>query len=507
MTFAPLIELKNRLLELSHLATALGILEWDQEVIMPKRAVDARAKTISYLSAIVHNKFIEIDSDGLLTSLKKQLQAKKLNAKDAVIVAETCRSYEREVKLPESFVKEMAETASKSQSVWAKARNTNDFKLFLPWLNKIVKLKRQEAEYIGYKKSPYDALLDVCEPGMTSETASIILNDLKDSLVPFLKKIKASHTKADSKKIKGKFLLEDQIAFNKYIAGHIGFDFEAGRLDTGIHPATFGTHPHDIRITTRYRDDDIYYSLSSTLHETGHGLYEQGIPVEHFGTPLGESISLGIHESQSRLWENFIGKSPEFWKYFYPELQKKFPVPFKKLSIGEFYQIINDVQPSLIRVDADEVTYNLHIIIRFEIEKDMIEGKIDLASLPSIWNAKVKKYLGISVPSDAEGVLQDVHWSCGLIGYFPTYSFGNLYAAQFYAKMQKDIPDFTGKISRGKYRDINKWLRTNIHGVGKTYKASELVKKVTGEKLESKYFMRYLKMKFLTTERLCKDTG
>ena len=496
MKTTPIKTIKNRLTELSHLSAILNLLYWDQEVKMPSKAVESRASGISQLSSILHNKFVEIDSDGLLTKLNKQVLSKKIKGKDAIIIAETWRSFIREKKLPESFVRDLAETTSKAQNVWAEARQKNDFQLFLPWLTKIVKLKKQEAELVGYKDSPYDALIDTYEPGMTTKEASKILEDLKDFLIPFLKTLTSSKTKSKSDRLEGKFPLDAQAAFNKHIAATIGFDFEAGRLDTSTHPATFGSHPHDIRLTTRYKENNIYYSIGSTIHETGHGLYEQGLPVEHFGTPLAESISLGIHESQSRLWENIIGKSLPFWKHFYPKLQKEFPTPFKKLSLQDFHSIINEVKPSLIRTEADEVSYNLHIIIRFEIEKEMMENKIKLADLPKIWNQKYKKYLGIDVPKDSLGVLQDVHWSCGLIGYFATYSFGNLYSAQFYHQMAKDIPAIDKKIATGKFQEINKWLRKNIHSHGKTYKADDLIKKVTGDSLNSKYFTQYLTKKY-----------
>jgi carboxypeptidase Taq len=276
----------------------------------------------------------------------------------------------------------------------------------------------------------------------------------------------------------------------------MGFDLESGRIDKSTHPFTSGFHPNDVRITTRYSEKDVFYSIGSTIHESGHALYDQGLPEEHFGTPLAESISLGIHESQSRLWENNVGKSRSFWNYFYPKLQKEFPKPFKSIPTEAFYKAINAVSPSLIRTQADEVTYNLHIIIRFEIEKEMIEGSIDLAKLPEIWRFKMKKYLGIDVPTDKEGVLQDVHWSTGYIGYFPTYSLGNLYAAQLYDTMAKQIPGLSKKIGDGQLEEVRDWLRKKVHIHGKTYNAQELIKKITGEYLNSRYFNEYLEKKY-----------
>lgn len=496
MKLTPIKELKSRLVEVSHLSSILSLLHWDQEVYLPAKAGEARAAAISNLSSLVHKKFVEIDADGLLTKLKKQLDAKKLKGGEAVIVAETWRSFERASKLPDAFVRELAETTSLAQGVWVKARQTNNFKLFLPWLAKIVKLKQKEAKLIGYKDSPYDALLDEYEPGMTTVEAAKILNDLKDFLVPFLKSIRQTKTASNGKKVKGWFPIAEQEEFNKFIIGKLGFDLEAGRLDKTVHPFASGLHPYDVRITTRYTEDDALYAIGSTIHEAGHGLYEQGLAAEHFGTPLAESVSLGIHESQSRLWENNIGKSLPFWKYFYPKLQKKWPKPFAKVSLSEFYKIYNKVEPSLIRTESDEVTYNLHIILRFEIEKEMIEGSIDLADLPKIWQAKMKEYLGIDVPTDSLGVLQDVHWSGGGIGYFPTYSFGNLYAAQFFVTMKKAIPDLDKQIAKGEFGPARAWLNKHIHAHGKTYTASALVKKVTGEDLNSCYFTDYLKEKY-----------
>jgi len=492
----PINELKKRLGEITHLSSILSLLSWDQDVYMPTKGAASRATSISHLSAIVHSKIISLDVDRLLTKLKKEFDEGKIRGQNAVIIAETWQSFSREIKLPESFVRELSETTSRAQAVWVEARKNNDFDLFLPWLTKIVKLKRQEAKYVGYTKSPYDALIDYYEPGMTTEKASEILNDLKDFLTPFIKKIKSSSLEINQRLIEGNFPIDQQLAFNKYVVGKLGFDFEAGRIDTTTHPFEAGLSPLDVRITTRYREKDLLYSLGSIIHEAGHGLYDQGLPVESFGTPLSEAISLGIHESQSRLWEKIIGQSQSFWNYFYPKLQKAFPLPYQRIDKAEFYRIINKVSPSLIRTESDEVTYNLHIILRFELEKEMIEGSIDLKDLPQIWKSKMKDYFGITVPNDRLGVLQDVHWSAGLIGYFPTYAFGNLYSAQFFSALKTDIPDVDKMISRGNFLPIKDWLKKNIHSHGKYFKASELIKRVSGEELNSAYFIEYLKDKY-----------
>lgn len=489
-------KLKEELNEIYHLSSAISVLHWDQDVYMPKRGGEMRAKTIANLSGLVHARFTSKLFGSLIKKAVSDMKKGELPEKDARIVREIWREYSREKKLPAKFVKELAETESRSQEIWREARAKSDFKMFRPWLSKIVALKRKEAEYVGFKKTPYDALLDEFEPEMTAEEVSIIFHELKEFLIPFLKEIKKSKVKIDKKALKGNFPLEKQVKFNKFTAEKLGFDFEAGMLETSTHPFTTNFHPHDVRMTTRYKKDDVFNSINSTMHETGHALYEQGLPAENFGTPLGESISLGIHESQSRMWENIIGKSESFWKHFFPLLKKEFPGQFKGVDVRKFYEAINAVKPSLVRVEADEVTYNLHIILRFEIEKELVEGSIEVKDLPKIWNAKVKEYFGLKVPNDAAGILQDVHWSMGAIGYFPTYTLGNLYSAQFYDAARKKISNLEKEITKGDFGNLLKWLRKNIHQHGKFYTAGELAEKVTGEKLNSRHYIDYIKDKY-----------
>ncbi|OGI30960.1 MAG: hypothetical protein A2271_04785 [Candidatus Moranbacteria bacterium RIFOXYA12_FULL_35_19] len=489
-------KLKEELLELYYLSSAVSVLHWDQEVYMPKKGSNLRAKTIAEMSGLIHNKFTSSQFGKLIKEAKIEMEKGKLDENNTCIVKEIWRQYSREKKLPVEFVKKMAELESKAQYIWTEARKKSNFKMFLPYLKKIIEMKREEAKFIGYNKNPYDILLDVYEPNVKSDEISLIFKELKDFLVPFLQKIKKSKVKINNKILKGNFEIEKQIEFNKFIAQKIGFDFDAGRLDISAHPFTNFSNPLDVRMTTRYKKDDLFYSLNSTIHETGHALYEQGLSVENFGTPLGESISLGIHESQSRMWENFIGKSLSFWKYFYPRIQKEFPVNFSNISQENFYKAINIVKPSFIRTEADEVTYNLHIIMRFEIEKDLIEGSIAVEDLPKIWNSKVKEYFGLEVPNDALGVLQDVHWSSGLIGYFPTYTLGNLYSAQFYNIAKRELLNLEKELAMGHFEHLLSWLRKNIHIHGKLFSADELVEKVTGEKLNSQYFINYIKDKY-----------
>lgn len=489
-------ELKIRLSELSHIGSAMAVLSWDQEVNMPKKGAEFRAKTLSNLAGILHEKFVSKEFEKLLQEIKKLEKNKKLDRDEAIIFAETWKQFSRSKKLSAAFVMELAEVCSNGQSVWAEARKKSDFKMFLPYLEKIVKLKRKEAELVGYKKSPYDALLDEYEPQMTSEEVSIIFYELKNFLVDLLKKIKKSKVKINPAILQGKFPIEKQKKFNEFVASKMGFDFEAGRMDESTHPFETSFNPEDVRITTRFKENDLFYSLSSIIHETGHALYEQGLLSENFGTPLGESISHGIHESQSRIWEKIVGQNINFWKYFYPKLKKEFPKPFNNVSLDEFYKNINYVKPSLIRTESDEVTYNLHIILRFEIEKDLIEGTIEAKDLPKIWNSKFKEYFGINVPNDASGVLQDVHWSGGGIGYFPTYALGNLYSAQIFNAANRDILNLEKEFAKGNFQHFRNWLKNNIHIHGKTYSANGLMKEITGEELNSKYFIDYITNKY-----------
>lgn len=489
-------QLKEKLLELCHISSTLAILDWDQRVYMPPKGSALRAESIANLAGILHEKFISREFADLLKKAKVLMDAEKLNDDEVCVVKEIWREFERQMKLPTKFVKELTQICSEAHNIWIRARERSNFRLFLPYLKKIVELKRKEAELVGFKKSPYDALLDTYEPYTTSEEISIILDDLKDFLIPFIRKIAKSKVKINSNILKGNFSVEKQDQFNQNVAKKIGFDFEGGRMDVSAHPFASGFHPNDVRITTRFKKDDLLHSLFGVIHETGHALYEQGLLAENFGTPLGESISLGIHESQSRMWENIVGRSKFFWKYFYPKLKKEFPKPFSKLKLEDFYRAINFVQPSLIRTEADEVTYNLHVILRFEIEKELIEGSIEVEDLPKIWNDKMKEYLGVKVPDDAQGVLQDVHWSGGGIGYFPTYTLGNLYSAQFYQAAKKEIINLEKEISAGQFSHLREWLRKKIHMHGKIYTADDLVKEVTGEGLNSKYFIDYLKEKY-----------
>ncbi len=463
---------------------------------MPPKGSGPRATMLGYLAGELHDKVLSKEFRELLQEAKAAADEGGLPSGESAIVREVWRDVTREEKLPLEFVKELTQVTSEAYHVWMDARKKKEFKLFAPHLTKIVALKRREAELVGYKQSPYDALLDTFEPYATTEEIATALGDLKNFLAPFLVKIKNSKTKVSQSAIAGEYDIEKQKAFCALAARQIGYDFDAGRLDISAHPFSTSFHPLDARITTRYDRAEFMQSISGVIHEVGHALYEQGLPAQHFGTPLAEAVSLGIHESQSRMWENMVGKSRAFWTYFYPVMQMEFPAPLQNISLDSFYRAINTVEPSFIRVEADEVTYNLHIILRFEIERALIEGHIAVEDLPRIWNSKVKELLTLDVPDDSLGVLQDVHWSGGMIGYFPTYSLGNLYSAQFFAAARRDIPALDDEMARGHFASLLKWLRENIHVHGKRYSAQELAKKATGEKLNSKYFTDYISKKY-----------
>lgn len=495
-------EFKRKLLEINHLSSSAAVLHWDLETYMPKGGASARAKTFSALAGVVHEKFTSAEFEKLLTALKDDLDSGRLGKAESCVVREIWRDFTREKKLPKEFVEELSKTTAEAHHVWDEARKNSDFSIFGPKLQKIIELKRKEAELVGYKDSPYSALIDIYEKNATADELSTVFGELKNFLTPFLQRIGSSGGKADSGILKGRYDIGKQREFCKRIAEKIGFDFGKGRLDESAHPFTSGFNPEDVRITTRFDEADILPAISSTIHEAGHALYEQGLLAEHFGTPLGESVSLGIHESQSKLWENQIGKSVPFWKYWYPELQKLFPQPFASVKPDDFYKAINSVGPSFIRTEADEATYNLHIILRFEIEKELIEGSIEVKDLPEIWNQKTKELLGLKVPDDARGVLQDVHWSGGSFGYFPTYTLGNLYAAQFYSAARDQVLNLDEEIAAGEYAHLLSWLRKNIHVHGKFYSQDELVKNITGEKLNGKYFTDYLSKKYGDTHGL-----
>lgn len=485
--------------ELTNLNSTMGLLEWDQAVNMPPnhRGHQARANLSAYIAGLRHQKAISPEFEKLFREAKQKADEGLLSDNEKCIFTSALEDFERDKKLPLELVEEQKRVEAETQRVWETAKERSDFKIFEPSLRKIVALKRREANYLREGgQTLYDALLDDYEPGYNTAKLEIIFRDLKDFLVPFIQKIRGSSSWVKPDIIKKPVDISLQMKFAKLVARKIGYDINSGSINLSAHPFSTSFHPTDARVTTRCkRRNFVNDCVLSLVHECGHAMYEQGLLPEFFGTSMAEPVSFGVHESQSRLWENIVGHSMPFWMYFYPKMQIMVP-QFKKISLAEFYGAINCVQPSLIRVDADEVTYNLHIVLRFEIEKLLIEGQIEVEDLPIVWNQKVQEYLGVEVKNDSEGVLQDVHWSGGSFGYFPSYTLGNLYASQLYGAALKDIPELVFKISKGNFKDLLKWLRKNIHIYGKYYSTDELLVKVTGQEFSAMPFVDYIKNKY-----------
>ena len=491
---SPAASLRQLLLEIGYLDSSLALLNWDQETYLPQGGAAARAATISALSARRHALATDITLQREVEHLQS-LPAGALDEAETALLREVVRDLARYVKLPNTFVAQLAEATSRGQVVWQAARQADDFSQFAPLLEEIVQLSRQEADYLGYAASPYDALLDTYEPGLTAASLTALFTPLAAELQAMVPSLAA---RSASPLAEGTFPVEEQLAFGREMAAGLGYNLQAGRLDLSAHPFSTSFHPTDARITTRVDLHDIWVCLGSVIHETGHALYEQGLPVEHFATPLGQAASVGIHESQSRSFENIIGRSRAFWEFWYPKLQARFPDPFARTELDQFLARLTNVTPSFIRVEADEVTYNLHIILRTELERELIEGTLRVRDLPEAWNAKVKQYLGLDVPTPSLGVLQDVHWSCGYFGYFPTYALGNLYAAQFWAAVKRELPDIEESLRQGDASPFLGWMREHVHRYGRQYLPSELLERATGETLNPQYFTRYLSERYGT---------
>jgi len=490
-------ELIKRIKEVSLIYSCYSVLDYDQQCFMPPQGGPHRAAQTSLLAGLGHEKFTDKKINELLKQVEGSELTKDPESVEAVNVREIRRQYDKETKLPKELVEEFSKVTSLAHNEWVKARKESNFKHFQPWLEKVVDLTLKKAEAYGYEGEPYNALLDNYEPGATVDDIIKVFADLRKELVTLVAKIKAAPKKPDVSIIERTYKTEIQKIFGEMVAASLGYDFEAGRLDIAAHPFTNGLGPGDTRITTRYNPHRLNDALYGTMHETGHALYEMGIDKQKYGgTPMGESTSLGIHESQSRMWENQVGRSREFWVYYLPVAKRLFRESLKGVELDDIYGAVNFVTPSYIRVEADEATYNLHILLRFELEREMLKGELKPADLPTAWNERFKKYLGIDVDNDANGCLQDVHWSMGLIGYFPTYTLGNIYSAQFFARAKKDVPDLMEQFKVGNFLGLREWLRENIHKHGQRYRANDLCKKVTGETINHKPLMDYMNKKY-----------
>jgi carboxypeptidase Taq len=494
----------NKLLDHSKkiysLVSIEALLSWDLETSMPHDGLANRSNQITFLSGILHS----YQTDGsyaknlsLLIGLKKNdtIKDDTLTPTQKSLLKQWKRDYLQAIKLPTKFVEKFAKATSTATHIWSEAKQNNNFKLFCPYLEKIVDLCIEKANLLGYKDEPYDALIDLYEPGMTTKELTKIFSPLKKQLKELLSKTQKKEIIDDSF-LYGKFEKDKQMQMGEKILELMTFSSDGIILDESSHPFSIGLHPTDIRMTTKIYEDYPITNILSVLHEGGHGLYEKNLPTKYFGTPMCESVSLGIHESQSRLWETIIGKSHCFWKYFYPIFQDTFPKQMKNISLDKFYQAINKVQPSLIRIESDEVTYCLHIIVRFEIERDLINKKIKVKDIPKVWNSKMKDILGITPDNDAVGCLQDIHWSCGIIGYFPTYALGNIYAAQLFSKYKKDNTSWKKQLEKGDFTKLERWLCKNIHKNGRYYSPYDLIKKITKKLPSSEDYIKYLNRKF-----------
>jgi carboxypeptidase Taq len=472
-----------------------AVLGWDERTYMPLAAGEYRAEQMTFISGQVHRRRTDPRIGELLAFLASNELTKDAHSDSATTIRQLQRDYDKRVKLPQALVEELTRASVLGQQAWVKARKANDFASFAPHVEKLYGLKRQQAECLGYRDHPYDALLDDFEPEAKTSDVATVLAALRDELAPLVQAIMHSGRKAPVEILARHYPRDAQEAFGKGAAAAIGFDFQRGRLDVTHHPFCSGMGPHDCRITTRYDEKFFPGAFFGILHEAGHGIYDQGLRPDQFGLPPGTYLSLGIHESQSRMWENLVGRSQAFWRHFFPQLAKAFPAALAGVSPDQWFWAINNVQPSLIRVEADEATYNLHIIIRFELEQALLTGDLPVADLPGAWREKYRQYLGIEPPSDADGCLQDIHWSAALIGYFPTYSLGNLYASQFFEQADRDLGGIDEQLARGEFSPLRQWLQRNIHQRGQCYSAAELVQVVTNQPLSHAPLMRHLRGK------------
>ncbi len=491
-------DLLDNLHEIADLSATVALLDWDQQTMLRPKSAESRASQLGTLQALVHERLISTELARALSQAEQAgdgpapFQAEVGQA----LLRETRRQVERAAKLPTPFVKEMAETTARAFQVWHEARQQANFAHFASDLTKVIDLKRREAAYVGYAKSPYDALLDEYEPNQTEEETAAVFSGMRAENVRLLRDIRATGLQPDTSFLTVGYPKDQQIAFTLEVLRALGFDLDAGRQDLSAHPFTTSFSIQDVRLTTRVFEHDIRSALFGTIHECGHGLYEQGINQALERTPLATGTSLGMHESQSRFWENVMGRSSAFWQHWYPRLVKTFPAQLDGVGQHAFVRAINAVAPSLIRVEADEVTYNLHIILRFELETALLHGGLEVKDLPDTWNAKMREMLGVTPTNDADGVLQDVHWSTGAVGYFPTYSLGNLYSAQLLATIKREHPDFDARLAGGDFTFVLEWMRTHVHVHGRVYSASDLIQRISGEPLNPVHYNRYLRTKY-----------
>lgn len=478
------------------LQSTMSMLEWDQNTGLPPSAAEYRAEQLTLLAGLVHQRRVDERLGQWLIELGDQVAAQDPYSPENVIVRCMKREFDRCSKLPQTLVEEISHATSIGQQLWVEAKLADDFDRFLPQLKKIIDLKRQEADCLALPgQSRYDVMLDSYEEGATTQQVRRIFTQLRDSLAPLIQFASQKSARLGPSVVEGRFEREPQERFSKWVAEQIGFDFQRGRLDQTEHPFCTTVGPHDHRILTRYSSESFSTGLYGVLHEAGHGMYEQGFDPRWYGTPLASAASLGVHESQSRLWENLVGLSDSFWQWAYPHLLEYFPNEFRGVPVTRVVEDLNRVKPSLIRIEADEVTYNMHILIRFELEEELIGGGLEVQDLPHTWKSKYTNLLDVTPQDDRTGVLQDVHWSAGLIGYFPTYTLGNIYSAQLFAAANRELGTLDRQIQKGEFRGLLEWLRSKVHRHGQSYLPMELIEHATGEPVDSKYLLEHLKTK------------
>lgn len=478
------------------LSECRGLIGWDQQTLMPPGAAAGRSSHLAAMNKITHELMTQPAYGELLKGAEEEVAGLPEDSEERCYVRFVRRAYDSATKLPARLVEDYSRATSAAFEAWVGARKDSDFKSFQPSLEKVFELTREKAECLGYPNHPYDAMLDEWEPGILTREVDDVFSSLQPPLTRLVEELSKSDKPLSDRPLRQGFPVDVQRKFSHYLLEAIGFDFNRGRLDDSAHPFCSSSQSGDVRLTDRFGVDQVTMAIFGSLHEGGHGLYEQGSPPKYDGTPLRGGCSLGVHESQSRLWENFVGRSLPFWKAHFPKLSEAFPQQLSGYSADDFYRAVNVVRPSLIRVEADEVTYTLHIILRFELEKALLTGDLKVADLPGAWNEKMQKYLGIQPPDDAHGCLQDIHWSDGLIGYFPTYSLGNLIAAMLWESAVADMPDLTTRIERGDNASLLTWLRDKIHRHASLYTPKELLQRSLGKALDSRPFMAYLEGKF-----------
>jgi carboxypeptidase Taq len=489
----PLERLQERLGKITDLERISRLLSWDQQTMMPSAGSDHRADQLATLRRLAHELLIDDETGRLLDELRPLEESLESDSDEASLIRVARRDYEKAVRVPTDLRAEMTRAAAQARPVWVKAKAESDFELFLPALERNVELRRRYVECFEGVDEPYDILLDDFEPYTSTAEVREIFAELKAELVPLIAELRDANV--DDSFLRGTFPIDRQERLAKEVVELFGFRPDTWRLDPTQHPFASGAGVDDVRITTNY-DPETMKSFFSTMHEYGHGLYSHQLPRRLERLPIGSGCSLGIHESQSRLWENLVGRSPQFWRFFYPRVQETFPEQLSGVEPERFVRGINAVKPSLIRIKADEVTYGMHIILRFELEQDIINGRVELENLPEVWNEKMTAYLGVDVPDDAHGVLQDTHWASGLIGYFSTYLLGTVMAVQIWEKVAEDISDLEDQIERGEFRALREWLGANVHAHGRKFSPQETLERATGSRIDAKPYLAYLRTKY-----------